>query len=451
MAYGLKYYHDYCDLEGKAERIAILENGYEGETRQVRASPEPFVVHYESGSDFKFDPIRPSKATVTLLYELDFQFSEIWTADERTFKVEKYHDGLLEWSGFIIPNGHRRLLDDQGGKKYLQFDAADGLSTLQAIPFLNTDGQTYGTQDLVYNDGLWFPFSLIATEILRKLDLDINTWIAVDVYEQSMTKVGDREADPLSNAYVNVKTYINDKTQNKIPYWRDANAAWDCRRVLHNLLTIWGAKVYQEGGVWRIKRVNLDADKTGKEWRIYNTLNVFIGKAPLEPDLNIPCKSLWDVMPGTDHLISMDRVFEAVRINYTYSYERDAKESENFVPNPNFAEQGSHSPIGWTNWSQDGIAKMTLQYLTLSGANTDGITTGVGIMGDADPRQELYPAEPMSVTAGDELYLEWWEKIEPSPYGVGGIYTGVYRIYVEFEKTVDAGRGQNRMQTARYF
>src|SRR5690606_42103475 len=66
--------------------------------------------------------------------------------------IEKYHDGQLEWTGFVIPNGFRRLLI--AGKKYIQVDAADGLSTLQSIPFLNTDGQTYGTQDLVYNDGL---------------------------------------------------------------------------------------------------------------------------------------------------------------------------------------------------------------------------------------------------------------------------------------------------------
>lgn len=449
MAYGLKYYQDYCDLEGKSERIAILENGYEGLAQSIRAAPQPFQVSYESGSDFKFDPIRPSKATITLLYELDFQFSEIWTADERTFKIEKYHDNQLEWAGFVIPNGFRRLLI--AGKKHIQVDAADGLSTLQSIPFLNTDGETYGTQDLVYNDGLWFPFSLIATEILRKLDLDINTWIAVDVYEQSMSKVGNREADPLSNAYVNVKTYINDKTQNKIPYWRDANAAWDCRRVLTNLLYIWGAKIYQEGGVWRIKRANLDANKTGKEWRIYNTLNVFIGKQPVEPDLNIPCNSIWDVLPGTDHVVNMDRVFDVVRINYTYSYERDAKESENFVPNPNFSDQGSHSPIDWTSWSAPGINKMTLQYLTLSGENTAGITTGLGIMGDADPRQELYPSDPMTVTAGDELHLEWWEKVDPYPYAANNIYTGVYRIYVEFETMVDVGRGRTEPGTSRYF
>lgn len=448
MAYGLKYYHDYCDLEGKPERIAILENGYEGLAQSIRAAPKPFQVSYESGSDFKFDPIRPSKATITLLYELDFQFSEIWTADERTFKIDKYHDGELDWTGFVIPNGFRRLLI--AGKKHIQVDAADGLSTLQAIPFLNTDGQTYGTQDLVYNDGLWFPFSLIATEILRKLDLDINTWIAVDVYEQSMTKVGDREADPLSNSLVNVKTYINDRTQENIKYWRDAGAAWDCKRVLTNLLYIWGAKIYQEGGTWRIKRVNLDANKADKEWRIYNTLNVFIGKSFLEPDLTIPCASIWDVLVGLDHTVNMDRVFDAVRINYTYSYERDAKESENFIPNPNFADQGSHSPIGWLKYSSQGINPINTEYLELSGENTDGITTGIAIAGGSDPRQELTLEAPISVTAGDEFHFEWWERIPPQG-ARGGIFTGVYRIFIEFETTVDAGRGQTRGSTARYF
>lgn len=447
MAYGLKYYHDFCDLEGKPQRIAILENEYEGLAQAVRAAPDPFQKTYESGSDFKFDPRRPSKATVTLLYELDFQFSEIWNADERTFKVEKYHDNSLEWVGFIIPNGFRRLM--MAGKKYIQIDASDGLSTLKSIPFLQQDGNTYGTSDLVYNGGLWFPFSLIATEILRKLDLDINTWIAVDVYEQSMVKVGEREADPLSQAIVNVKTYINEKTEERIPYWRDAGAVWDCERVLDNLLKIWGAKLYQEGGVWRIKRVNLDANKTGKEWRIYNTLNVFIGQQTIEPDLTIPCNSMYDVLVGVDHTVNMDRVFEAVRINYTYAYERDAEESNNMISNGNFAQQGSNSPIGWSRWGRDDTPPLDLYYVTLDGGvYTDGINTGISISHGADQRRELQYGGDLPVNVGDEIHLEWWERIDQ---GVsGGRFTGVYTIYLETSSSPSASR-DSRPDTKRFF
>src|SRR5690606_21474640 len=314
--------------------------------------------------------------------------------------------------GHIIPNGFRRLM--MAGRKYIEINASDGLSSLKSVPFLNTDGTTYGTQDLVYNDGLWFPFSLIATEILRKLDLDINTWIAVDVYEQSMVRIGDRVADPLSESYVNIKTYINDKTEERIPYWRDSGAVWDCERVLDNLLRIWGAKLYQEGGVWRIKRVNLDANKADKEWRIYNTLNVFIGKAPIEEDLTIPCDSIWDVIVGVDTLINMDRVFEAVRINYTYSYERDAEESHNLISNGNFAGQGSQSPLDWIAWGTGGEPPIWFYYVTEmnNGIDTEGITTALAITNGADQRQELQYGHDIPVSVGDNIHFEWWERID---------------------------------------
>lgn len=449
MAYGEKYYHDYCDDEGKAERISILQVDYEGLATRAKGGPVPFVLSYESGSDFKFDPIRPSKATITFLYDDNFNFSEIWEADERTFKVEKWHDGVIQWSGFLIPNGFNHLM--KYGLKYAEMEASDGLSLLESIPFLGTDGETYGNMDLVYNDGLWFPFSLIATEILRKLDLDLNTWIAVDVYEESMVKVGDREADPLSQSLVNVKTYINDKTNERIPYWQDIGAAWDCLRVMQNLLFIWGAKLYQEGGAWRIKRVNLDANKTDKFWRVYNTLNVFVAKFPIEPDINIPCNSVTDILVGLDHTIQMDRVFDAVRINYEYAYERDAEESTNMIKNPNFAEQGSESPIHWRRWGRDDVNKINTDYITLDGSQTDGITTAIRINNGGDQRRELQYGEDLPLLADDTIYLEWWERMEGGYISGANLgYTGVYTIYLETTQGVDGGR-QSGVVTKNYF
>ena len=73
---------------------------------------------------------------------------------------------------------------------------------------------------MVYNNGFEFPFSLIITEILKKLDLDLDLWTCVDSYEQTMLKTGDvREADPLSASYINVKTFIKSGENKKIPYW----------------------------------------------------------------------------------------------------------------------------------------------------------------------------------------------------------------------------------------
>src|SRR5690606_22520113 len=67
-----------------------------------------------------------------------------------------------------------------------------------------------------------------------------------------------RDSDPLAISYVNVKTYINDTERKDIPYWENVNEVWNCKKVLENLLYIWGCKIYQQEGVWRIKRVTID-------------------------------------------------------------------------------------------------------------------------------------------------------------------------------------------------
>lgn len=430
MAYLEKYFHTYCDYDGVLQRLSIEERDYEGSPMEVRAAPVPFSITYESTSDFKFDPIRPSKANISLLYDEFFDFQEFWTADERQYKVIKYYDfgGIgqkIEWLGFVIPNGFSYLM--RAGVKYASIEASDGLNILESIAFLDTNGKPYGIADLTFNDGPLFPYSLMFTEILRKLELDIDTWIAIDVFEQNMIKNGDgREYDPASQAFKNVRTYINQSTRDDIPYWRDKGQVWDCKRVMSALLKTWGAKIYQEDGAWRIKRVNLDANRTDKYWYKYNTLGVYIGREAVTGSVHFPCKSISDILVGRDHTISMDRVFEAVRVNYRYTFERDASQSGNIIRNPNFEDFGAHSPDEWRAFKfASKVNDMPISQSILSGDNTDGITTALRI-GHVDDRRDLRTDYEISVNEGQSFYLEFWELIE------GGVdkqnWTGVYQI-----------------------
>lgn len=432
MAYLEKYFYTYCDYDGVPQKLSIEERDYEGSPMEVRAAPVPFAISYESTSDFKFDPIRPSKANINLLYDESFDFQEFWTSDERQYKVIKYYDygGVgqkIEWLGFVIPNGFSYLM--RAGVKYASIEASDGLNILESIPFVDSNGNPYGTLPLAFNDGVMFPYSLMFTEILRKLELDIDTWIALDVFEKTMLKDGDgREYDPASQAFKNIRTYINQSTRDDIPYWRDKGEVWDCKRVMSALLIIWGAKLYQEDGVWRIKRVNLDANRTDKYWYQYNTLGVYIGREAVTGAVHFPCKSITDILVGRDHTISMDRVFEAVRVNYKYTFERDASQSGNRIVNPNFEDFGAHGPNDWVKhrFNRKVNSIPTIQD-TLSGQNTNEITTAMRIPTNADGRRAIR-ASPIDIKEGEKLYLEFWEKVE------GGVvdenWTGVYQLYL---------------------
>lgn len=268
MAYAEKYFVTFCKPDNTSCRISILEDSFVGSAVELTAGEFPILISYDNSDDFKFKPIIESKATINLvLNDENVSLNEFWSRDERTFKVEYYEDSILEWTGFIVPKGfdHNFKAGDYNAK----IEAIDGLSTLEGILFKTDNNQFYGTQDFGFNNGFSFPFILIATEILKKLDLGLDLWTLVDCYEQFMTDrtTDSRDSDPLAISYIDVKTYINDTDREDIVYWEDINEAWDCKKILENLCHIWGAKIYQEHGVWRLKSVNVDS-KLGQNFPI---------------------------------------------------------------------------------------------------------------------------------------------------------------------------------------
>ena len=432
MAYTEKYYISYCDSFGVPCRLSILENEYVGGAIELTGQKLPFEKVYAGTSDFKFEPIRPSQGVCSIVFGdgTGADLDELWTADERKFKVEHFIDSVLDWTGYVIPNGFQYNL--KGGLYPGQLVATDGLSTLENLPFLYNDGDAYGTQDLTYNNGFEFPWVLMATEILRKLDLDLNTWIAVDVYEKSMDPLaGDnRNADPLATSYGNVKTYINDTQRKDIPYWKDANEVMNCFDVMQNLCYLFGAKVYQNKGVWRIKRINVDADygagDTQRYWRKYNTLSVYLGRETVNNEITIPCATVDKSMIGSSHLVSMDDVYGAFRINYKFQLLRIGDSPISLIPNGDFSIFDNSSklaaPEGWFRWRDGNNWHMGLKPVDISAESPGGYTTGI-VLGDQVPAlgtskidsaarrwNSIRAIDEIGVTKGDVLYWNMWLK-----------------------------------------
>ena len=389
MAYVEKYFIDYCDVYNTTRRVSILKKDYIGSATEILADVDPIIISYESSDDFMFSPIRPSVATVNMIFDSEsaLNFEEFWTADEKEYKVEDIKDGTVEWSGFVIPNGFQ--YEFKGGLYHASIEASDGLGTLESHIFVDDNQKPYGNQDLVYNDEFEFPFSLIITEILKKLELDLDLWTCVDNYEFAMQpKTGDvREADPLSASYVNVKTYIKDSENEKIPYWYGSGEEWNCKEVLENILYIFGAKLYQEVGVWRIKTINADIDygtgATQRYWRKYNTAGTYLFDYEIVDDeVNVPCNSIETLMVGNDHVMSMDDVYKSFRINYEYQVLREGDTPLNLLPNGDFCNFTNFStlaaPDGWYRWKYNSNALyIRLSEITIPFADAGGHTCGI--------------------------------------------------------------------------
>jgi len=260
MAYNEKYFLTYCTPLGVPCRISIKHIDFVGTAIELIGQDAPITFSYDNGEDFKFEPIIESEASVNLIFDdAILSFEELWTSNERTFRVDHIIDGNLDWTGFVVPEGFYYNL--KGGYYPVVLKARDGLATLEGILFKTDSNQFYGVQDLAYNNGAEFPFVLILTEILRKLDLGIDLWTLVDYYEQTMTTLNEdnRNSDPLSLAFANVKTYVNDTDRKDIAYFEDVNEAWDCKKIIENICNIWGARLYQENGVWKFKSIHADS------------------------------------------------------------------------------------------------------------------------------------------------------------------------------------------------
>src|SRR5690606_10375568 len=150
------YQHTGCTEDGRSEIILIAEEDWAGGITEVDAGPAPFVKTSETSTESKFDPLRSTAATVTLVCDEEFDLEFLWTADERKYRVEHWLDGQLNWRGFIIPNGFRYSY--RGGLYYATITASDCLSTLDNVPFLSESGRQYGEVDLTFNDGNRYPF-----------------------------------------------------------------------------------------------------------------------------------------------------------------------------------------------------------------------------------------------------------------------------------------------------
>ena len=384
-----RYYIDYCDDFNTERQVLILQRGFVGTALPVLADVNPIAISYESSEDFKFSPIRPSIATVNMIFGSGdgIDFEEFWTADEREFMVQDIKDGTIEWVGFVTVNGFQ--YDFHGGLYYASLEASCGLSSLESITFVDDNQKPYGNQDLVYNDEFSFPFSLIITEILKKLGLDLDLWTCVDSYETNMTKIGDvREADPLSASFVNVKTYIKEGENENIPYWYGSGEEWNCKEVLENLLYIFGAKLYQEMGVWRVKTINADVDygtgATQRYWRKYNNAGTYLENYEvIDDEVEIPCGDSTKYLIENDHVMSMDDVYKAFRMNYEFTFLRDGDSPLNLLPNGDFCDFNNTSilaaPTGWERWRRDNKWYIRIKDITIPFEDAGGHTCGIEI------------------------------------------------------------------------
>ena len=91
--YSTKYRLEYYDANSNKTRLDILGLGYSGGIIEVCGGGDPVVIKYNADGDLnKFSPVVPSECNITLLSPSSFYFRELFSQDERKWKVEYSKD-----------------------------------------------------------------------------------------------------------------------------------------------------------------------------------------------------------------------------------------------------------------------------------------------------------------------------------------------------------------------
>lgn len=223
----VKYFVRYFDIIGVEHKLNIYDDNYEDEPIQVDGK---INVTY-SDTDDNLEAIRGRGLSVDLEANTDLTFSNLWSEDEKTFKVEYYLNNEIDFVGWLNPDG---FYEDWVNTNWIvSFDCIDGLGYLSDLSFVDSNG---------------FPFSgkmsyikIISNALLRiGLSRDINT--SIDIRYVGL----DDELDVLANVYANMSRYKRD----------DENTIMSCEEVIRDVLEPFGAVLTSFKDAWYIYKPN---------------------------------------------------------------------------------------------------------------------------------------------------------------------------------------------------
>ncbi|GAB3937338.1 hypothetical protein GCM10028804_59140 [Larkinella terrae] len=221
--------------------INISKRDYTGESTELRPGGiSPLVLDKQSTEpDNLFAPIMATVAEFNLVTDDSWQLSDLYSDDDRTFKVEVTQEIGLEtinlFTGFVAPFDAREPY--QEAPYPVRFTATDGLGALKDVPF-----NIYPTEQPFV---LTFDALNVLKTCLAWVGYMLPVSISINTVEYSMLVAGERPdypADILSQFKIDTHLFLTD------------TGIQSCYEVLTKLLTVFNASVVQDRGQWRVIR-----------------------------------------------------------------------------------------------------------------------------------------------------------------------------------------------------
>lgn len=259
MAYQDKFELDYVSLKGERKTVTISRKLGRGGKIDVWGGGQPNrlnypVVNKKQWVIDKYQSIRGSGLELDLVSQdgytdrnlQAFQILDIFTEDNRLFKIEEKLGGSTNWTGYLLTD----LSEEPYEQKPYQVKgvSADCLKDLQGYKYVNSAGKAYWGYQTVME---------VIINCLNVLELELNLAVSCEifaVYPDLVTSLGtivnndgmDKNANPLQQAYVNTQRFL-DKNDEPL----------SCYDVLEMVLKPFGLICYQANNRWNIVELRL--------------------------------------------------------------------------------------------------------------------------------------------------------------------------------------------------
>jgi hypothetical protein len=176
--YGVRWRLLFEDIKVTADsRVDIEEKDYVGEITLVQMTGTPVIRSWrgESVEDI-FNTIISYQIDIQLISSTDFQFIDLFTQDERQFRVKSYRNDILNFVGYVTPMFYSEPYYTKENYP-VNIVATDQIGNLKDLDFTDDFGNII-RQEISFLEAI--------SIILRKTDIDIDIFEAVNIYAEGM-------------------------------------------------------------------------------------------------------------------------------------------------------------------------------------------------------------------------------------------------------------------------
>jgi len=324
MAYQNKYKATFATKSGKTAYLYLQEDDYSGDV--IEYLGVSLTYEYIPYSDDPMETVYASQITCTLDITDDLEnIPDFITLDDRKYFAKLYLDSDLQFFGFTISDSVQ--LPFNTGRKYLSFNAVDGIGMLKDIemPFASSVNINNINTLLYY-----------LTTALNTLDFPItpNIVTACSIYAEGMETRDDHSySEPFAQTYLPYRTFL-----------KDVNTYLSAYDIVVNIIKSFGCRLFIANGKWYIVNIN---DFAADEF--YYTEYDYTGVVVASGTMN----TLSTIQGYTGNTSNLYFVNSSQTKMFRKGYNKiesivEVTSSANYLSNGNLRPMGTTFPLNWT-------------------------------------------------------------------------------------------------------